>query len=100
MAKQALGQLAQMEGQLGFTIRGDMVGSIGDHMITWSMPMGTISSAPEIAVLLKINNEEKLVNSLRNLAALTQGMIELEEGTKLFDSEGTPCFTAPECHIV
>lgn len=82
MAKQALGQLAQMEGQLGFTIRGDMVGSIGDHMITWSMPMGTISSAPEIAVLLKINNEEKLVNSLRNLAALTQGMIELEEGTK------------------
>ena len=25
---------------------------------------------------------------------------ELEEGTKLFDSEGTPCFTAPECHIV
>ena len=25
---------------------------------------------------------------------------ELEEGNKLFDSEGTPCFTAPECHIV
>jgi hypothetical protein len=82
MAKQMLGQLAQIEGQLGFTIRGDMFGSIGDHYITWSMPMGTISSAPEIAVLLKINNEEKLVNSLKNLAELTQGMIELEEGTK------------------
>lgn len=25
---------------------------------------------------------------------------ELDAGVKLFDSEGTPCFTAPECHIV
>ena len=25
---------------------------------------------------------------------------ELEENGRLFDSEGTPCFTAPECHIV
>lgn len=25
---------------------------------------------------------------------------ELGEHTRLFDSEGTPCFTAPECHIV
>ena len=25
---------------------------------------------------------------------------EIEANTKLFDSEGTPCFTAPECHVV
>lgn len=25
---------------------------------------------------------------------------ELDPGVRLFDSEGTPCFTAPECHIV
>ena len=25
---------------------------------------------------------------------------EITEGVRLFDSEGTPCFTAPECHIV
>lgn len=25
---------------------------------------------------------------------------ELEENTRLFDSEGTPCFTAPECHVI
>jgi len=24
----------------------------------------------------------------------------IEAGVRLFDSEGTPCFTAPECHIV
>ncbi|MGK0153718.1 MAG: hypothetical protein ACI9SE_000666 [Neolewinella sp.] len=82
LAKQALGQLSQIEGQLGFTIRGDMFGSIGDHYVSWSMPMGTISSAPEVAILLKVNNEEKLVNALKNLTALTQGMVEIEEGTK------------------
>lgn len=25
---------------------------------------------------------------------------DIEENTRLFDSEGTPAFTAPECHIV
>ena len=25
---------------------------------------------------------------------------EIHEGTRLFDSEGTPAFTAPECHVV
>lgn len=82
LAKQALSQLAQIEGQLGFTIRGDMFGSIGNHYISWSMPMGTISSAPEVAMLLKVNNEEKLISALKNMAALTQGMVEIEEGTK------------------
>lgn len=82
LAKQMLSQLAQIEGQLGFTIRGDLFGSIGDHYITWSMPMGTISSAPEVAMLLKVNNEEKLVSALKNLSALSQGMVEIEEGTK------------------
>ncbi|HIE70273.1 MAG TPA: hypothetical protein EYP98_08870 [Planctomycetes bacterium] len=81
-AEQALGQLAQIEGQLGFTIRGDLFGSIGDHYISWSMPMGTISSAPEVAILVKINNQEKLVSALKNLTALTNGMVEIEEGEK------------------
>ena len=34
------------------------------------------------------------------LTDFTCGRGELTEGVKLFDSEGTPCFTAPECHIV
>jgi len=34
------------------------------------------------------------------LTDFTCGRGELDEGVKLFDSEGTPCFTAPECHIV
>ncbi len=81
-AERTLVQLAKMEEQLGFSIRGDLFGSLGDHYISWSMPMGTISSAPEVAFLMKINDEEKLVRSLKNLAALTNGMVEIDEGEK------------------
>jgi hypothetical protein len=82
VAEMMLGQLSEMETQLGFTIRNDLFGSLGDHYISWSMPMGTISSAPEVAMLLKVNNQEKLVSALKNMAALTGGVIEIEEGTK------------------
>lgn len=82
MAEMMLAQFAQMESQLGFTVRGDLLGSIGDHYVSWSMPMGTISAAPEVAVLVKVNSEEKLVGALKNIAALSQGMVELEEATK------------------
>ena len=34
------------------------------------------------------------------LTDFTCGRGELAADTHLFDSEGTPCFTAPECHIV
>lgn len=39
-------------------------------------------------------------NSEIKLTDFTCSRGELTEGVKLFDSEGTPCFTAPECHIV
>lgn len=81
-AKQMMGQLAEMEKQLGFNIRDDFFGSIGDHYISWSMPMGTISSPPEMAVLVKVTDETKLVNVLKNLAKLSNGMVEIEEGEK------------------
>jgi len=82
MAEMMLSGLADMESQLGSSIRDDLLGSFGDHYITWSMPMGTISAAPEMAVLMKVNNEEKLVGALKNMAMLSGGMIEIEEATK------------------
>jgi len=81
-AKQMLEQLAQMETQLGFNVRDDFFGSFGDHLITWAMPMSTISSMPEMAVLLKVTDEQKIVKVLKNLAKLTDGMVEIEEGEK------------------
>jgi len=82
MANMMLGQLAQMEQAMGFKLRDDLIGSMGDHYITWSMPMSTISSTPEVAYLLKVTNPEKLVDSLKKISAMTDGAIEIEEGTK------------------
>ncbi|MBL8752438.1 MAG: hypothetical protein JNK15_03975 [Planctomycetes bacterium] len=81
-AKQTLGQLSKLEEQLGFKVRDDFFGSLGDHYIQWSMPMGSITSPPEAAFLMKVNNEDKLVMVLKNLAKLTNGMVEIEEGEK------------------
>lgn len=81
-SKQMMAHLAEMEKQLGFSIRDDFFGAMGDHYITWSMPMGTISSPPEMAILVKVNDEQKIVNVLKNLAKLSNGMVEIEEGEK------------------
>jgi [calcium/calmodulin-dependent protein kinase] kinase len=34
------------------------------------------------------------------LTDFTVSREKILDGSRLFDSEGTPCFTAPECHIV
>jgi serine/threonine protein kinase len=34
------------------------------------------------------------------LTDFTVARADIEDDTRLFDSEGTPAFTAPECHIV
>lgn len=81
-AKKAMEHLAKIEQQLGFSIRNDFFGAIGDHVITWSMPIGTISSPPELAVLVKVNDDKKLVTVFKNLAKLTNGLVEIEEGEK------------------
>jgi hypothetical protein len=82
LADQALAHLAEMEKQVGFRVRDDLFGSLGDHYMTWSMPMGTISSAPEMALLLKVRDEGKLVNTLKTLSQMSNGMVEIEESEK------------------
>ena len=34
------------------------------------------------------------------LTDFTVARSDIDEKTRLFDSEGTPSFTAPECHVV
>jgi len=82
MAEQGLGKLAEVEQQLGFSIRDDLFGSIGDTLILWSMPMGTIMQAPELAILIKVNNQERIVKVMKSVAKLTEGKIEIEESEK------------------
>lgn len=81
-ARGMMSQLAKVEEQLGFNIRQDLFGAFGDHGITWSMPVSTIASMPETAILLAVNDEEKLVTVLRNMSQLSNGMVEFEEGER------------------
>lgn len=81
-AKQALGQLAEIEKQMGFSVRNDLFGSLGDHYIDWWMPVGSIASPPEVALLLKVTDEAKIINVLKGIARMSDGTLELEEGEK------------------
>jgi hypothetical protein len=82
MAKHLLGQLGELEKQLGFSLRNDLFGAIGDHYYTWSMPMGTVMGPPEMAFLLRVNDEKKLLKSLQGLAKMTGGVVEIEGGER------------------
>ncbi len=81
-AEMALGQLAEMEKQVGFTLRDDLFGSMGDGYAWWMMPMGTITAPPEAALVVKVKDQERLVKVLKSLSAMTDGMVEIEEGEK------------------
>jgi hypothetical protein len=81
-AGEMLTMLAESEKQIGFTVRDDLFGSLGDHWIMWSMPVGTIQSAPEVALLVKVVDEAKVAKVLMNLPKLTDGQIEVEKSEK------------------
>lgn len=82
MAEMVLGQLDQVEQQLGFTIKDDLFGSLGDTFLSWQMPMGAITSIPEMALLLKVKDQDKVVKVLKSIAAMTDGMFEIKESEK------------------
>lgn len=82
IANKALAQLAEIEKQVGFRVRDDLIGSLGDHYLTWSMPVGTIQSAPEMAFLLAVRDADKFVQVLQALTKLSEGAVELEKSEK------------------
>lgn len=81
-AKMAMQHLGEVEQQVGFKVRDDLFGAFGDHYISWSMPMSSIGAAPEVGMLIKVNDEERLVKVLKSLTAMSQGMVDLEEADK------------------
>ena len=82
VAEKLLGHLTKMEEKVGFNLRDDLFGALGDTLIVWSMPMATMMSPPETAFLLKVNDQEKIVKVLRSLTAMSDGYVELEENER------------------
>jgi len=81
-AKEMMGQLAEVEKQLGFRLREDLFQSFGDKYVTWMMPVGNMNSAPETAILVQVKDEKKIVQVMKGLAKLTEGMVEVEESER------------------
>src|SRR5262249_14131357 len=74
--------LAAAEKKVGFTLRDDLFGALGDTFIHWSMPLGSITSPPEMAFLVKVKDQDRVIKVFKSLAALTNGMVDIEEGEK------------------
>ena len=83
IAEKVLGQLDEVEKTIGFSLRDDLFGALGDTCINWSMPLsGLTASPPEMAFLVKVNDEGKIVKVLKSLTGLSHDMVTLEESEK------------------
>ncbi len=82
IGEMVLGHLAEIEKASGFSLRDDLFGAMGDTMIKWSMPMASIAAPPETAVLIKVNDADKIVKALKAMAGMSNGAVELDEAEK------------------
>ncbi|MEM7199895.1 MAG: hypothetical protein AAF628_06495 [Planctomycetota bacterium] len=78
MGEQLLGMLAMYEQQFGLSLEKDLIGSVGDQMITWSMPVAALGTTPELALLLEVRDQERLLKTLDKIAELSDGMFEID----------------------
>ncbi len=79
MAEMALEQIAMIEEQAGFNLRNDLFGAFGEKFITWSMPVGgAIGAAPEMAILVEVENQEGLLQSLNIISQLSEGALRID----------------------
>ena len=79
IAKEAMQHLEGVEAQLGFKIREDLFGALGDELIWWSMPMASITQAPDIGVLVKMRDDSKFLKVAKALVGMSEGSVEIDD---------------------
>lgn len=80
LAQMLLGQLSQMEQQLGVSLREDLIGSMGQQLVTWSMPMaGFGAMTPEMGIVMEMREPDRFMRALEAAAKMSQGAIELDK---------------------
>lgn len=82
IGEMAMGHLAEMEKKVGFSVRDDLFGAVGDSMVSWSKPMASFATPPEVAILIKVNDPDKIVKVLKSLSSMSDGKVELDEADK------------------
>jgi hypothetical protein len=80
-AKGLMDQMAKAEEAAGVRVKQDLIDAIGDELVYWSMPLAT-GGLPELAVLVRVKSEKKVLNSLKAIAKMTQGKVEITESER------------------
>lgn len=82
LATQMNAEMAKAEKEIGFSLRDDLFGAIGDTYAYWYMPFSPTPTPPESALVVKVKDEEKLLKVFRAIAARSDGMFTLDESEK------------------
>ena len=75
-------QMAEMEKTMGFSMKDDLFGSLGDQLVYWSMPLAGLMAAPEMTLLVKVKDQARMVKVLEAMVAMSDGVVELEKSDK------------------
>lgn len=82
MAQMMLGQLGMYEDQFGISIKGDLVGAFGNQVISWSMPMAALGTTPEMAILVEVKDQQKLLQTMHTMSSLSDGAFDIDESER------------------
>ena len=82
MAQMMLGQLSIYEQQFGMSIKEDLIGAFGNQVIQWSMPMAALGTTPEMAVLVEVRDQEKLLQTMRTVSRMSEGLFDIDESER------------------
>jgi len=82
MAEGMKAQMAELEKTVGFSMKDDLFGSLGDQVVYWSMPLAGLMAAPEMTLLVKVKDQARMVKVLEAMVAMSDGVVELEKSDK------------------
>lgn len=82
MAEGMLAQLSAQEKQFGINIKEDLIGALGNQVISWSMPMAALATAPEMAILVEVKDQEKLMQTLQTVSKLSRGAFDIDKSER------------------
>ena len=108
LAKMLLGKLAELEEQFDISLKDDLFGVFGDQIVSWSMGVSSLMSPPEASMLIKVKDQERLLATLKKLAAMTGGMVDFPDserrGVKTWrleiDADSLPPEVAPVMQVM
>ncbi|MBK8980551.1 MAG: hypothetical protein IPM29_32005 [Planctomycetes bacterium] len=82
MAEMMMGQLQDMESQLGLSLEKDLFGAFGNDLVYWSMPIAAMMAAPEMGIIVSVKDQEAVLRTLQTLANMSDGFVSLKQNER------------------